>query len=367
MNKDIELLYVLFHDRKVGRLAMAPNNCCAFEYEPEWLKDGFSISPIKLPLKQGLFIAKPAPFDGNFGVFNDSLPDGWGRLLLNRVLEKQGIDEFTLNPVQRLSIVGSNGMGALSYLPDQKFEESQPIDNLRKLQEETENILHEKPSEALEALFKNGGSSGGARPKYLINIEGRSWLVKFRNSNDPSNMGEIEYRYSLAAKACGIKMPETRLFEGLYFGTERFDLHEGKRIHMITASGLLDADFREVSLDYIALMQATGYLTQNPAEVEQMFRLMVFNVLTGNRDDHAKNFSFLWKNRKWELAPAYDLCPSEGFGGQHTTTINGKGSPKLNDIIAAGSEVGIKKERGEEIFGEIHEHCKELVITEWKF
>ena len=367
MDKDIDLLYVHYRDKRVGRLAMAPNNCCAFEYDAEWLKDGFSISPIKLPLKKELFIAKQYPFEGNFGVFNDSLPDGWGRLLLNRVLEKQGIDEFSLNPVQRLSIVGSNGMGALSYLPDQKFEETTPINDLRKLQEETENILQEKPSEALEALFKNGGSSGGARPKYLLNIEGRSWLVKFRNSNDPVNIGKVEYNYSLAAKSCQIRMPETRLFEGKYFGTERFDLLDGKRVHVITASGLLDADFREVSLDYIALLQATGYLTQNPAEVEQMFRLMIFNVLTGNRDDHAKNFSFLWNDGKWELAPAYDLCPSDGFGGQHTTTINGKGSPKLTDIITAGAEVGIKKDRAEQIFSEMRQQCQHLLIKDWKF
>ena len=356
----------MYHDRRAGRLTLMPNGCCAFEYDTYWLKDGFSISPIKLPLKPGLFMARPTPFEGNFGIFNDSLPDGWGRLLLNRVLEKQGINEYTLNPIQRLSIVGNNGMGALYYQPQQVQEEVQSINDFQKIQKETEKILLEKPSEALETLFKNGGSSGGARPKYLMNIDGHSWLIKFRNNNDPANMGETEYLYSLTAKACGIRMPETRLFEGQYFGTKRFDIHEGKRIHMITASGLLDADFREVSLDYIALMQATGYLTQNPEEVEQMFCLMVFNVLTGNRDDHAKNFSFLWQNGKWEMAPAYDLCPSDGFNGQHTTTINGKGTPKFTDIITASAEVGIKKERAVQLFSKVYAPCQNLLIPEWR-
>ena len=363
--KEVDLLNVLYHGRKVGRLTLAPNGRCAFEYDSGWLKEGFSISPIKLPLKKGLFIAKSTPFEGNFGVFSDSLPDGWGRLLLNRVLEQHGIDELTLNPIQRLSMVGGSGMGALCYLPEQALAEAPEIKDLHKIEEETEKILSEKPSEALETLFRSGGNSGGARPKYLIGLEGRSWLVKFRNHSDPENIGETEYRYSLAAKACGIRMPETRLFEGRYFGTERFDLRNGERIHMITAAGLLDADFREVSLDYIALMQATGYLTQSANEVEQMFRLMVFNVLTGNRDDHAKNFSFLYCDGKWCLAPAYDLSPSAGFNGQHTTTINGRGTPVFADLVAAGAEVSIKGERATQLFSEVYENCWQLLIPEW--
>lgn len=364
--KSVKLLNVLYHQRKVGRLVQTPNGCCAFEYDVDWLKDGFSISPIKIPLKPGLFVANTSPFEGNFGVFNDSLPDGWGRLLLNRLLEKQGIDEFTLNPIQRLSIVGSNGMGALCYEPEQDQIEATPIDNLGLIQKETEKILLNQNSDALNTLFKYGGSSGGARPKCLIKRDGKSWLVKFRNQNDPVAIGEMEYAYSLAAKASGIRMPETRLFDGQFFGTERFDIRENQRVHILSAAGLLDADYREVSLDYIALMQVTGYLTQNPEDVEQMFRLMVFNVLTGNRDDHAKNFAFLYFSGKWELAPAYDLCPADGFNGQHTTTINGKGSPKLADLIAAGAEVGIKKERAMRIFSEVYDCCKDLLIREWE-
>lgn len=366
MIEKVDVLVVSFHGRKVGRLTQTPNGYCAFEYDGQWLKEGFSISPIKLPLKSGLFVAKGEPFEGNFGVFNDSLPDGWGRLLLRRMLEKEDIDERALDPIQRMSIVGSSGMGALCYEPEQRFPQPDGITDLTKMQDEADKILNEQPSEELEHLFEIGGNSGGARPKCLVNIDGRSWLIKFRNHSDPVNIGTLEYQYSLAAKAAKIQMTETRLFDGKYFGTERFDRKDGKRVHMITAAGLLDADFREVSLDYIALMQATGFLTQNPLAVEQMFRLMVFNVITGNRDDHAKNFSFLCDNGEWTLAPAYDLSPSNGFNGQHTTTINGKGTPRYEDLIKAGEEVFITKKRGRELFVEVFGACGDILIPEWK-
>ena len=110
----IDKLSVMLNGRKVGTLTKAPDaRCCAFEYDKEWIATGYSISPIELPLRTGVFLAKPTPFWGNFGIFEDSLPDGYGRYLLNRILRKQGIDELTLTPIQRLSIVGSSGMGAL--------------------------------------------------------------------------------------------------------------------------------------------------------------------------------------------------------------------------------------------------------------
>lgn len=360
MNNNV--LHITYHGTLVGTLALTNTNCCAFEYSSEWLKSGFSISPLKLPLQKSLFIANPHPFDGNFGIFNDSLPDGWGRLLLHRFLQQTGKNEMQLNQIERLSIIGNNGMGALCYEPETNFSNSLPLADLQQIQFEIEQILSEKQTEHIESLFLYGGSSGGARPKYLIEKENSHWLVKFRNHNDPQNIGEIEYTYALAAKQCGIIMPEVRLWNNTFFATERFDIQNNERIHTATASGLLHADFREVSLDYIALMQLTGYVTQSAAQVEQMFRRMVFNVIAQNKDDHSKNFSFLYKNNTWELAPAYDLTPSYGFGGQHSTTINGSGNPTKDDICKAGYEVGISEKQSTRIYSEILEILKELGI-----
>lgn len=156
-------------------------------------------------------------------------------------------------------------------------------------------------------------------------------------------------------------MPETRLFEGKYFGTERFDRQYGKRIHMITASGLLHASHRYTSLDYTDLMKATFMLTRSMVEVQKVYRLMAFNVCTHNRDDHAKNFSFLYRDGEWFFAPAYDLVYSHGFRGNHSTMILGDGTPDRNTIINAGVEAGISKSVCKTIFNEVKKATLELV------
>ncbi|MDR1649191.1 MAG: HipA N-terminal domain-containing protein, partial [Synergistaceae bacterium] len=107
-----KLLNVLCHGRKVGRIAETPDKLLAFEYDAEWLASGFPISPFKLPLEKKVFIAAREPFEGNFGVFNDSLPDGWGRLLIDRMLLKKRVNPAEVSVLDRLAIVGSSGMGA---------------------------------------------------------------------------------------------------------------------------------------------------------------------------------------------------------------------------------------------------------------
>ena len=207
---------------------------------------------------------------------------------------------------------------------------------------------------------RKGGSSGGARPEILVNIEGGDWLIKFPSSTDSQSIGEIEYNYSLAAKDCGIIMPETKLFENKYFGAKRFDRSGDTKIHMHSAAGLLQADFRLTSLDYADLFKATMALTKDINEVLKIYRLMVFNVLTSNKDDHAKNFSFIYHNNKWQVSPAYDLVYSNSFNGQHTTTINGNGLPGKNDIIKLAENIGINKKISNSIIEEITDKTKAL-------
>ena len=333
MVKKVSTVEVFLEDQQVGRLALAPDRRCLFEYEAEWIKNGFSISPFYLPLKTGVFTARMEPFDGLFGVFNDSLPDGWGKLLIDRWLISMGNNPAEFNLIDRLSIVGNNGMGALKYRPAQNTSVKDATHQLNFYAAEVDKILNADYSGPLEELVNKAGSSGGARPKVLIKINGIDWLVKFRAAIDPDDVGKIEYEHSLFAKKCGIEMPETRLFEGKYFGARRFDREEGRRIHVHSAAGLLYASHRLPSLDYSALMKATMVLTRDITEVAKMFRLMVFNVLIGNKDDHAKNFSFVYNNNNWQLSPAYDLLPSAGFNNNHTTTVNGKGRPVIKDCI----------------------------------
>lgn len=363
---NISIIEVFMSDRRVGRIALTPEALCGFEYDPDWIQTGFSISPFYLPLKSGLLMAKQDPFRGNFGVFDDSLPDGWGNLLLDRYLQEKGIDPYKLNISERLSLIGSTGRGALEYRPDKSIAADDKFQDFDHLANEAAKILESKESNgSVDLLYKYGGSSGGARPKVFAKIDGREWLVKFKATNDPTNVVEIEYNYSILAKECGIRMPETRLFQGRYFAVERFDRTPQGKTHTISAAGLLHANYRIPSLDYSILLKLTLNLTKDMEQVAEMFRLMVFNILISNRDDHAKNFSFQWINGAWKLSPAYDLLPSSGFNGYHTTTINGKGEPTLTDIIAIASEAGMSKQQATQILEEVSDKCNRTKMSKF--
>lgn len=334
----INSMKVKWDDQFVGNLGITPEGLCVFEYSSSFLQEGTSISPFELPLKAGVFLAKPSPFYGGFGVFDDSLPDGWGLLIQDRYLQSQGINTQNLNLLDRLAFVGSNGRGALEFIPDRSVSNQDIFYNFEKLAEESIKILKSKiyKGEGLKEFQFRGGSPGGARPKIFIIYEGKEWMVKFPSLVDKTDIGIEEYQISLLAKECGLEMPETRLFEDKFFGVERFDRLNNKKIHVVSLAGLLRADYRIPSLDYEHIFKTTAILTKNKQELFKAFRLMVFNYLIGNKDDHAKNFSFIFKEGEWHLSPAYDLMPSYGFNGYHTTTINNKISPTKEDLFEIG-------------------------------
>ncbi|MDZ4204201.1 MAG: type II toxin-antitoxin system HipA family toxin [Bacteroidales bacterium] len=355
--KKIKLVEVYFADVRVGRLAQTKESICAFEYDAEYLTKGISISPFELPIKNGVMLAKVSPFEGNFGVFDDCLPDGWGLLILDRFLQKQGIQPRTLSILDRLSLVGSTGRGALEFRPDQSTMGNDECVSFDYLAAEIEKILESNfyQGDSIESLYRQGGSPGGARPKISVKFEGKEWLVKFRATSDPKNIGQIEYDYSLLAKRCGVEMPETRLFEGKYFGVVRFDRTPTGKQHVVSAAGLLNADYRVPSLDYLQLFQLCRVLTHNEQELWKLYRLMVFNYLIGNKDDHAKNFAFVLRQGEWHLSPAYDILPGDGMNGYHTTSINESITPTMEDLIAVAQKSGLERNKAMAIFNEISE------------
>lgn len=375
---NLDKVNVFYHGRKVGTLARYKKYFAAFEYDREWLAEGFSISPFSLPLKAGVFIPKIDPFDGVFGVFADSMPDGWGRLLVDRLLLKRGINPVEISNLDRLAIVGNSGMGALTYEPDRHFEELYSDMELDEIAEECSKILKTDSSEKLDELFLMGGSSGGARPKILTNIEGEEWIIKFPSSEDKVDIGRQEYEYSVCAKKCGIDMTETKLFpskrcEG-YFGTKRFDRVNNEnginRVHMLSVSGLLETSHRIPNLDYDILMKLTLELTKDYAEVEKLYRLMCFNVFAHNRDDHSKNFSYIYDEaeQSWKLSPAYDLTYSYSIGGEHATSVHGEGkNPSMKELLLVAETIGMNRKRAESIAKEIQEcvyqNLKKILIN----
>lgn len=364
---DIKKINVLLRDEPVGTLQRDPSNgVCVFEYDKGWLANGFSISPTELPLQSGLFYADKDKFGGGFAVFEDSLPDGYGLYLLDRMLRKQNTSLLELTPLQRLSIIGTAGMGALTYLPmmtgfhaQKELEDIAQLDNL---QEEALKVLSEKGVGDESYLYYNSANSGGARPKTAMRSrDGSHWLVKFRHVYDPKDIGKSEFLYMNTARACGITIPRIGLVKDRYFAIERFDFApDGKKRHVVTAAALLKTDFRKQDVDYINLLALTGYLTQDPDQVEEMFRRMVMNLVAVNKDDHAKNFSFLCDDGKWSLAPAYDITYSPlGSNGEHATSLFYNGNPGLDLVLKAGTGIRIPESTCRAIIKEVEDTCEE--------
>ena len=362
-------LQVLYDGRLVGTLAMTADHKAAFQYSEEWLEHGFSISPFSLPLKNQVFVPNKDYFDGLFGVFTDSLPDNWGSLLLNRLLRANGQNPDKLTVLDRLAIVGTSGMGALTYYPEKEIQEKQGHSNLDELAEQCQKLLNTEYSDKLDELYRLGGTSGGARPKIMTTIDGEEWIIKFPAHVDGRNAGKMEYDYAVCAKECQIVMSDFKLFHSDsclgYFGTKRFDrvrdTNGMKRVHMLTAAAILELDFQQPSLDYHSLMKLTKILTRNNSfDIENLYRRMCFNVYAHNRDDHSKNFSYLYDpgTDSWRLSPAYDLTFSSTYYGEHTTTIDGNGrNPGKEELIRVGTMAGLSKS----VCSDIAEEIKKIV------
>ncbi len=363
----IQVLNVFLHQHSstipVGRLAHKEGKIY-FEYDKDFLKKGIELSPYKLPLKGGVHLCDDMVFEGLFGVFGDSLPDGWGRLLLDRYFLKQGIHHHDITPLDRLSYIGEYGVGALSYDPivqDLGILQDKVI-VLDELADASLEILEGTSEEMVDRLLGLGGSSAGARPKVMIQLSQdktkilsgtntlkdgyRHWMVKFASSTDSKDIGKIEYIYSLLAKEAGVEMCDTTLLKGkqeCYFATKRFDRVGEDRVHIHSVAGLTHSDFRTPVLDYDDLLSLTLHLTKDVNEQIKMFKLACFNLVMHNRDDHAKNFSFMLDaNNNWKLTPAYDLTFSYGPGGEHSTTYLGEGrDPTIKQLQKLGEKHNI--------------------------
>jgi serine/threonine-protein kinase HipA len=371
------------HPLPVGGMLRTSDGAVHFEFDPAFFSSGLSLSPFRLAMTPGPKRPRGAAlehFDGLFGVFADSLPDGWGLLLMSRALKKAGLRYEDMTPLDRLSFVGTRGMGALIYQP---VFDGTPADSgdaavdLPALAAEAERVMAGEDGEVLRQLAALGGTAGGARPKVLVGVgvgpeEGRivagvdrlpthyePWIVKFRGRDEPQDAGIVEWAYAQTATRVGLEMEATRLFTGgdaPWFGTRRFDrLAGGERLHAHTACGLLHAHFREPSLDYETLLKATSALTRRADDLVAAFRMAAFNIVFHNRDDHSKNFSFLMDaTGTWRLAPAYDLTYNRGPGGEHTTSVLGEGrAPGREHLLRLADGVGIPKREARAVMDEV--------------
>ena len=313
-----------------------------FEYSADAFAQGLELSPLHLPLRATAFGGFGQHLHRLPGLIADCLPDGWGLLLMDRLFRQRGLAHP--GPLERLAFIGDGAMGALRFAPVADDSTSAPDWSLLAIARECQRVLAGEAGAALRELARTGGSAQGARPKALVwydpishqistlsQAPGAPWLVKFPSQGEHREVCAIEQLYAGLARDCGLDMPESAWFDLSprlsAFGVARFDREQGMRVPIHSLAGLLHADFRlPGSADYITLLRATRALTRDEREVEKAYTRAVFNVLFHNRDDHPKNFAWrLGRDRRWRLAPAFDLTFSAGPMGQHHMDVCGAG------------------------------------------
>ncbi len=390
----------------VGAIAWNPENeVASFEYDPKFDLEKYAVSPIKLPSKNRIYsfpeLRNEETLKGLPGLLADSLPDKYGKELINVWLAQNGRPENSLNPVELLCFIGKRGMGALEFepnvQPDTKsytLELSGLIETTKMLLQRKENVqLHttNKMRDTMLDVLKMGTSAGGARPKAIIAYNEQTgeiksgqaltetgfehWLIKFDGVNDAqfgssTGYGRVEMAYYKMTTDFGIEMMECKLIEEsdrAHFMTKRFDRNQAnQKLHTQTFCALQHFDFQNIyGYSYEQLFQTMRALRLSYAEAEQMYRRMVFNVIARNCDDHTKNFSFLMdQTGKWKLAPAYDIChayrPGSDWVSQHNLSINGKRKDfVLIDFITIAEQNSIRNPK------KILAECIEIVGN-WK-
>ncbi|MES2972189.1 MAG: type II toxin-antitoxin system HipA family toxin [Pseudomonadota bacterium] len=341
--KRVDVYYEGWGERWIlGTLAHG-NGELLFEYSAQALAQKLELSPLKLPLQAAAFSRFPQALQGLPGLIADSLPDGWGLLLMDRCFRKYGVEVSRVSPLDRLMFLGHRTMGALTFEPSQAPADTTGAVDLLQLAQQAHQVMNGKDSKLLAELVLLGGSPHGARPKVLVDYcaatgemgtqgvrNGHPWLVKFQSQGEHKEVCAIENCYAALARDCGLDMPATQYFDispGLGgFGIARFDVENGMRVPVHTLAGAMNADFRlPGTLDYLTFLRVTRNLTRDEREVENGFARAVFNVVFNNRDDHPKNFSFrLNSERHWKLSPAYDLTYSPGPGGHHQMDVMGE-------------------------------------------
>ncbi len=381
----IVIYYTGGHDKQlVGRLVMDGNRP-VFSYDASWVANGLPLSPIEMPLDNttNMYYGEHQSSQYLCGLLSDSLPDGWGMLLMDRFFRQElGKQSHEVNVLDRFAYIGDKAMGALVFEPEHKVDNQQTI-NLITLAQSSQDILNGKDTDVLEQLLLVGGSPQGARPKAQVFYDKASntvstqctdtisehWLVKFPAQNEHKSVCLLENIYADYAVQVGLEMPEHNYFdisnEHGAFGVKRFDRNNNQRMHIHTLAGLLNTDFRIPTLDYMQLLRCVRMMTRSQKQVEQAYLQTVFNVVFNNKDDHTKNFSFIMDNAgKWSLSPAYDITFNTGLNGYHQMDVCGEAKhPTKSHLLELAKLADIKHTKANDIIDMVVSSAETMLDT----
>jgi serine/threonine-protein kinase HipA len=378
-----DIITVFCFGHEIGRLGFDENQMnSSFQYNPEFLQNDcfHNLFPAKGILKRTAQVQvfsqyNSDTFRGLPPMIADSLPDVFGNIIFKKWMESSSKEFNQISVIEQLAYVADRGMGALEYRPSKELPQSSTID-LTEIIAVLKEVLQAKDGqhastlnhEALLNIFKIGSSAGGARPKILISehktsgeiipgdlntsSEYNHYLIKLQLDDELGYSREVvEYSYYLTAKHLGITMMPSKLIDQKHFATLRFDRQDGKKIHVLTATGLTGWDYKSAKdSSYENLFELALYLKVPHRDIEELFKRMVFNVIFFNSDDHLKNHSFMYDEHldKWNISPAYDITYSLNPLMNYTRTsralsINGKRIDiTLADILSIADAYTIK-------------------------
>lgn len=328
----------------------------SFEYAPTWLasQQVFMLDP-RLELWNGE--QHPPAKTPAFGIFMDSAPDRWGRVLMER---REAAAEREKRPMRKLQetdfLLGVHDLtrvGALRFRQpngpflDDSVNAAPPVTSLAELayicQRVEEPGIEKLPEyeKWLAMLIAPASSLGGARPKANFSgADGQLWIAKFPAGEDRYDVGGWEYLVHCLAERAGIWVPESQLMRlANQYGTfcvERFDRKGNSRRMYASAMTLLeyqDGDSGAGYLDLAEFISDNGAQDHIASDLAQLFRRVVFNVLIGNRDDHLRNHGFIREPSGWRLSPAFDMNPSP-VKAEHALTLDGQSAhPSLESVL----------------------------------
>lgn len=348
----------------------------SFEYDESWLKSGFAHL---LDPDLALFKGRQYPINkATFGLFADSSPDRWGRVLMKRrerfLADREGRKPRKLTDSDfLLGVYDKTRMGALRFklkedgpfLSDDQDSAVPPWATLRALEEASrrfendENGLEEK---WLNQLLRPGSSLGGARPKATVqDPKGDLWIAKFPSKNDEYNTGAWEKVVHDLAKLSGLQVPESRLETfsklGSTFLVKRFDRDGDRRIHFASAMTMLGKTDGASAEDGVGYLDLVSFLRASGASPKQdlmeLWRRVVFNMAVSNTDDHLRNHGFILSAAGWRLSPLYDVNPVPYGDTLALNVSEGDNSISIRLAVETASHYGISKGEAEKMAEEI--------------